>query len=57
MSAIHVSFSEILYCMYRQNSTYHIAYVFDILKIVLGKHVFHSRNVVKYEYKTIPIVS
>lgn len=57
MTAIYNSFSEILYCMSRQNPSYHIAYVCDILKIVLGKHVFHSRYVVKYEYKIILTVS
>lgn len=45
MSVILDSLSEILYCMSRQNPSYHIAYVFDILKIVLGKDAFHSRYV------------
>lgn len=57
MSAIHDSFSEIIYCMSRQNASSHIAYVFDILKIILGSSAVHSRYVVKQEHKMILTVS
>lgn len=57
MTAIHDSFSEIIYCMSRQKASSHIAYVFAILKIILGSSAVHSRYVVKYEYKMIMTVS
>lgn len=53
MTAIHDSFSEIIYCMSRQKASSHIASVFDIWKIILGSNAVHSRYVEKYEYKMI----
>lgn len=57
MNAIQDSFSEIIYCMSRQKTSSHSAYVFDIVKIILRSNAFHSRYVVKYEYKRTLTVS